>query len=86
MSKGFSINDILGSTKANAPAGQKMQVVMLPAADIEPNPENSIYEIGDKGVFNLDCELYCYGVEKTDGAGIVLECDDFEPSPGGDAQ
>lgn len=47
MSKGFSINDILGNTKANAPAGQKMQVVMLPAADIEPNPENSIYEIGD---------------------------------------
>lgn len=47
MSKGFSINDILGSTKTNAPAGQKMQVVMLPAADIEPNPENSIYEIGD---------------------------------------
>ena len=32
MSKGFSINDILGSTKANTPAGQKMQVVMLPAA------------------------------------------------------
>lgn len=29
MSKGFSINDILGNTKANAPAGQKMQVVML---------------------------------------------------------
>lgn len=47
MSKGFSINDILGNTKANAPAGQKMQVVMLPVADIEPNPENSIYEIGD---------------------------------------
>ena len=47
MSKGFSINDILGDTKANAPAGQKMQVVMLPATDIEPNPENSIYEIGD---------------------------------------
>lgn len=39
-----------------------------------------------EGLFNLDCELYCYGVEKTDGAGIVLECDDFEPSPGGDAQ
>lgn len=48
MSKGFSISDILGSNaKAAAPAGQKMQVVMLPAADIEPNPENSIYEIGD---------------------------------------
>lgn len=48
MSKGFSINDILGSNaKAAAPAGQKMQVVMLPAADIVANPENSIYEIGD---------------------------------------
>lgn len=54
MSKGFSINDILGSTKANAPAGQKMQVVMLPAADIEPNPENSIYEIGDVSMLKED--------------------------------
>lgn len=49
----------------------------------------------NKGVFAPDCRLYCYrvdcelnfyGVEKTDGAGMVLECDDFEPSPGGDAQ
>lgn len=49
----------------------------------------------NKGLFAPDCRLYCYrvdcelnfyGVEKTDGAGIVLECDDFEPSPGGDAQ
>lgn len=40
----------------------------------------------NKGLFNLDCELYCYGVEMTDGAGIVQGCDDFEPSPGGDAQ
>ena len=48
MSKGFSINDILGSNaRTTAPAGQKMQVVMLPAADIVANPENSIYEIGD---------------------------------------
>ena len=48
MSKGFSINDILGSQSAPAaPAGLKMQIVMLPAVDIEPNPENSIYEIGD---------------------------------------
>ena len=31
MSKGFSINDILGNGgKPTAPAGQKMQVVMLP--------------------------------------------------------
>lgn len=36
--------------------------------------------------YRLDCELYCYGVEKTDGAGMVLKCEDFEPSPGGDAQ
>lgn len=54
MSKGFSINDILGNTKDNAPAGQKMQVVMLPAADIEPNPENSIYEIGDVSMLKAD--------------------------------
>ena len=48
MAKGFSINDILGSNaRTTAPAGQKMQVVMLPAADIVANPENSIYEIGD---------------------------------------
>lgn len=40
----------------------------------------------NKGLFNLDCELYCYGVEKTDGAGMVLKCEDFEPSLGGDAQ
>lgn len=55
MSKGFSINDILGnSAKPAAPAGQKMQVVMLPAADIEPNPENSIYEIGDVAMLKAD--------------------------------
>ena len=55
MSKGFSINDILGSgAKTAAPAGQKMQVVMLPAADIEPNPKNSIYEIGDVSMLQAD--------------------------------
>lgn len=55
MSKGFSINDILGNgAKPAAPAGQKMQVVMLPAADIEPNPENSIYEIGDVSMLKAD--------------------------------
>ena len=55
MSKGFSINDILGNgAKPAAPAGQKMQVVMLPAADIEPNPENSIYEIGNVSMLKAD--------------------------------
>ena len=55
MSKGFSINDILGGgAKPTTPAGQKMQVVMLPAADIEPNPENSIYEIGDVSMLKAD--------------------------------
>ena len=55
MNKGFSINDILGNgAKPAAPAGQKMQVVMLPAADIEPNPENSIYEIGDVAMLKAD--------------------------------
>lgn len=48
MAKGFSVSDILGaSAQTTAPAGQQMRVVMLPAADIEPNPENIIYEIGD---------------------------------------
>lgn len=55
MSKGFAISDILGSqARQDAPAGQKMQVVMLPAADIEPNPENSIYEIGDVSMLKAD--------------------------------
>lgn len=55
MSKGFSINDILGSQSAPAaPAGLKMQIVMLPAVDIEPNPENSIYEIGDVSMLKAD--------------------------------
>lgn len=55
MSKGFSINDILGAgAKTTVPAGQKMQVVMLPAADIVANPENSIYEIGDVSMLKAD--------------------------------
>ena len=48
MAKGFSVTDILGGqSKPTAPAGLKMQVVMLPAAEIEPNPENSINELGE---------------------------------------
>lgn len=39
----------------------------------------------NKGLLVPDCKLYCYRVEKTDGAGMVLKCEDFEPSPGGDA-
>lgn len=55
MSKGFAIADILGGqARQDAPAGQKMQIVMLPAADIEPNPENSIYEIGDVSMLKAD--------------------------------
>lgn len=55
MSKGFAISDILGGqARQGAPAGQKMQVVMLPADDIEPNPENSIYEIGDVSMLKAD--------------------------------
>lgn len=42
--------------------------------------------VHNKGLVTMDCELYCYGVEKTDGAGMVLKCEDFEPSPEGDAQ
>lgn len=55
MAKGFSVTDILGGqSKPTAPAGLKMQVVMLPAADIEPNQENSIYEIGDVSMLKAD--------------------------------
>lgn len=55
MAKGFNISDILGgSTQTAAPAGQMMRVVMLPAADIEPNPDNAIYEIGDVSMLKAD--------------------------------
>lgn len=52
---GFSIDEILNKSKtAAAPAGQALQVVMLPAENIEPNPENSIYEIGDVSMLKAD--------------------------------
>ena len=51
---GFSIDEILTKNKAAAPAGQALQVVMLPAENIEPNPENSIYEIGDVSMLKAD--------------------------------
>ena len=51
---GFSIDEILNKNKAAAPAGQTLQVVMLPAENIEPNPENSIYEIGDVSMLKAD--------------------------------
>lgn len=51
---GFSIDEILNKNKAAAPAGQALQVVMLPAENIEPNPENSIYEIGDVSMLKAD--------------------------------
>lgn len=55
MSKGFSVTDILGEqSKASAPAGQSMKVVMLPIGDIQPNPQNAIYEIGDVGMLQAD--------------------------------
>lgn len=55
MSKGFSVTDILGAqSKASAPAGQQMKVVMLPIGDIQPNPQNAIYEIGDVGMLQAD--------------------------------
>jgi len=46
------------------------------------------------GEYFLYCELQCYGVTKTDGHGIVWECDDYlqrqtttkkKPPPGGPA-
>ena len=55
MSKGLPISDILGNDcKACRPGGQKMQRVVMPAADTEPNPENSIYEIGDVAMLKAD--------------------------------
>lgn len=51
---GFSIDEILSKNKAAAPAGQALQVVLLPAENIEPNPENSIYEIGDVSMLKAD--------------------------------
>lgn len=51
---GFSIDEILNKNKAAAPAGQALQVVMLPAENIEPNPENSIYEIGYVSMLKAD--------------------------------
>lgn len=55
MSKGFSVADILGEqSKTNAPAGQPMKVVMLPIGDIQPNPQNAIYEIGNVGMLQAD--------------------------------
>lgn len=55
MAKGFSVDDILSDkSKPTAPAGLKMQVVMLPAADIVPNPDNAIYTIGDVSMLKAD--------------------------------
>lgn len=51
---GFSIDEILNKNKAAAPAGQALQVVLLPAENIEPNPENRIYEIGDVSMLKAD--------------------------------
>lgn len=55
MSKGFSIDDVLGDqSKVTRPAGSRMDIVMLPIEDIVDNPENAIYEIGDVGMLQAD--------------------------------
>ena len=55
MAKKFSVSDILGAqSQAAAPAGQTLDVVQLPIDDIQPNPENKIYEIGDVGMLQAD--------------------------------
>lgn len=55
MSKGFSIDDVLGDqSKVTRPAGARMDIVMLPIEDIVDNPENSIYQIGDVGMLQAD--------------------------------
>lgn len=51
----FTITEILGSQSRTAgPAGQRMDVVQLPAGDIAPNEKNAIYEIGDVGMLKAD--------------------------------
>lgn len=53
MSKGFSVDDILGEqSKAQAVPG--MVVVQLPIEDIIPNPANEIYNIGDVSMLVAD--------------------------------
>lgn len=53
MSKGFSVDDILGEqSKAQAVPG--MVVVQLPIEDIIPNPANEIYNIGDVSILVAD--------------------------------
>lgn len=53
MSKGFSIDDILGEqSKAQAMPG--MVIVQLPIEDIIPNPDNEIYNIGDVSMLVAD--------------------------------
>ena len=55
MSKGFSIDDVLGDqSKVTRPACARMDIVMLPIGDIVKNPENAIYEIGDVGMLQAD--------------------------------
>lgn len=61
MSKGFSIDDVLGDqSKVTRPAGARMDIVMLPIGDIVENPENAIYEIGD--VSGLQDNIAKYGL------------------------
>ena len=61
MSKGFSIDDVLGDqSKVTRPAGARMDIVMLPIEDIVDNPENAIYEIGD--VSGLKDNIVKYGL------------------------
>lgn len=55
MSKGFSVDDILGEqSKALRPAGCRMDIVMLPISQIKPNPANVIYDVGDVGMLQAD--------------------------------
>lgn len=53
MSKGFSVDDILGE-QSKAPAVPGMVVVQLPIEDIIPNPANEIYNIGDVSMLVAD--------------------------------
>lgn len=55
MAKKFTVDDILGDqSRAAVPAGQQLDVVMLPIAEILPNPRNDIYDIGDVSMLKAD--------------------------------
>lgn len=44
--------------------------------------ENCVHNMALRyGLGHLACEYDCVGVEKTDGEGMVLDCEDFKEEP-----